>query len=177
MSNPAQTTVPKFKFYQNDHSPKNKFYQNDNFTKFQNSTRKMTSRFLQWPLPVLCQCALVCVADPEGTRANMGCRILNEMGHHSTKFTGGNDEDSTSGCQTVTIHSAKIHRSVLHDGVLSKRWVRRISGGLVANRVGTPKKCELNKESALHSGERRVRSQINNGVWAGSTDLSAPTGS
>lgn len=87
-------------------------------------------------------------------------RILNEMGHHSTNFTGGLDVDGTSGCQSVPIDSALIHRSVSHDGVLCKRWVRRVSGGLVANLVRTPKKLELNKKSALYSrdiSESRIR--------------------
>lgn len=122
---------------------------------------------------------LLWIADSEGARAVVVIWILDEMGYHSAKFTGGSDPDGTSGCRSAPI-STSIGRSVLQDGILQKNRTRLFGpvgivgingdhrGGLVANRVGTPEIYELNKESAL------FKSQINHGVWAGSTDLSVP---
>ena len=94
----------------------------------------------------------------------MGGSILDEMGYHSTEFASGNDENGTSGCQSLPVHSARISRSVLHDGVFCKERhcpirigvegifiVLSVGGGLVADRVRTPEKSQLNKMSAHHT--------------------------
>lgn len=87
----------------------------------------------------------------------MGVWVLNPMGHDSTKFTSGGDEDGASGCQSVSTHSARIRRTVLHDGVLREQWgvvlslvvvIIIWSLSLVAYRVCTTEESKLVMESA-----------------------------